>query len=217
MSKIFLIAGLGADTRIFNNIELGDDHDVTPVDWIAPNELDTLTTYAQKLIHQYFITNGSVVIGNSLGGMIAIEIAKQVQLNKVILISSIKTINEVPWYYKVLNALPVYQLVPGKLIAPFGAFIKPVFGKMSKDDLWLFNDMLRKSSPAFLKWAMRAILKWDNQTVPANLYHIVGDKDLIFDFKKINNATIIKGGTHMMIFDKAKQINKILKGILKKK
>jgi hypothetical protein len=85
MRKIFLIAGLGADTRIFNNIDLGDN-DVTPVDWIEPNQHDTLVTYSQKLIHQYNITANSIVIGNSLGGMIAVEIAKLIPLNKVILL-----------------------------------------------------------------------------------------------------------------------------------
>jgi pimeloyl-ACP methyl ester carboxylesterase len=216
MTKIFLIAGLGADTRLYNNIDL-QDHDVTPVDWIEPNVGDTLSTYAQKLIHQYFITDNSVVIGVSLGGMIAVEIAKQVRLNKVILISSIKTIKEAPWYFKAFNALPLYRLISGSLLAKLGFLIKPVFGKMSAQDAWLFNDMLKKSSPKFIKWAMGAVLKWRNETIPPNLYHIVGDKDLVFNYKNISNATIVKGGTHIMVFDKAKQINKLLKDILKKK
>ncbi len=88
MSKIFLIAGLGADTRLYNNIDL-HDHDVIPVDWIEHNLRDTLATYAQNLIQQYHITINSIDIGTSLGGMIAIEIAKLVPLNKVILISSV--------------------------------------------------------------------------------------------------------------------------------
>jgi pimeloyl-ACP methyl ester carboxylesterase len=216
MHKIFLIAGLGADTRLFNNIDLGDN-DVTPVDWLEPNEHDTLTTYAQKLIHQYFITDNSIVIGVSLGGMIAVEIAKQLRLNKVILISSIKTVKEAPVYFKVGNVLPLYKLIPGTFLPKLGFMIKPVFGKMNSHDTWLFNDMLKQSSPKFMKWALGAVLKWKNETVPANLYHIVGDKDLVFNYKNISNATIIKGGTHIMVFDKAKQINKLLKGILKKK
>jgi hypothetical protein len=88
---------------------------------------------------------------------------------------------------------------------------------MNAHDTWLFKDMLKQSSPKFMKWALGAVLKWKNETVPANLYHIVGDKDLVFNYKNINNATIVKGGTHLMVFDKAKQINKLLKGILKKK
>lgn len=217
MSKIFLIAGLGADTRIYNNIELGDEHDVTPVDWIEPNQYDTLSTYAQKLIHQYFITDGSVVIGNSLGGMVAIEIAKQIKLSKVILISSIKTRSEAPFYFKLFRTVPVYRLLSGNFVRKLGGMLRPMFGYMSEQHLWLFRDMLEKSSPKFIEWAFGVILNWDNETVPADVYHITGDKDLIFNYKRIKDATIIKGGTHIMIFDKAKQINKILKGILKKK
>ena len=177
MSKIFLIAGLGADTRIYNNIDLGDN-EVIPVDWIEPHKTDTLTTYSQKLIHQYFITDNSIVIGTSLGGMLAIEIAKQVRLNKVILISSIKTVHEAPAYFKFFKAVPVQQ---------------------------------------FVKWAMDAVLAWKNEVIPANVYHIVGDSDHVFNYKRINNAMVIKGGTHIMVFNKAKEINKLLKGILKKK
>jgi pimeloyl-ACP methyl ester carboxylesterase len=216
MSKIYLIAGMGADTRIYNNIDL-HGHEVIPVDWIEPNERDTLTTYAQKLIHQYHITPKSVIIGNSLGGMMAIEIAKQMPLDKVILISSIKTIDEAPRYFSFFRHFPIYRLVPKKLYSSMGFFIEWFFGEMNAEDKWLFKDMLNNSSSAFLSWAMDAVLKWDNKVILPNVYHITGDKDKIFSHKKIKGATIIKGGTHIMIFDKAKQINKLLKAILKKK
>ncbi len=216
MSKIFLIAGLGADTRVYNNIDL-HGHEVTPVDWILPHKHDNLTTYAQRLIVQYHITPNSVVIGNSLGGMIAIEMAKLIPLKKVILISSIKTISEAPRYFSFFRKLPIYKIVPKKLYSSFGVFIEFFFGEMNKADLWLFKDMLKKCSPVFLRWAMEASLLWKNETIPPNVYHIAGDKDLIFSNKKIKNATIIKGGTHIMVFDKAKEINKLLKKILKEK
>lgn len=215
MSKIFLIAGLGADTRVYNNIDL-HEHDVKPVDWIEPNKLDTLATYAQKLIHQYNITKNSVIIGNSLGGMIAIEIAKLIPLEKVILISSIKTSDEAPWYFSLFRKLPVHKLIPGKFFTSMGFMVKPLFGYMSAEDAWLFSDMLRNTSPVFVKWAMGAALHWENTLIPRNTYHITGDKDLIFGYKIIKNATIVNGGTHIMIFDKANEINKILKSILKK-
>ena len=215
MSKIFLIAGLGADTRVYNNIDL-NNHEVICVDWIEPNQTDTLVTYAQKLIQQYNITPKSVVIGNSLGGMLAVEIAKIVPVEKAILISSIMTVDEAPGYFKVFRLLPVYKIIPGKNFAALGPLLKPVFGKMGKEDAWLFSDMIKNTSPVFMKWAMDAILKWDNKTIPANLYQINGEKDLIFPYQKIKNATIVKGGTHIMIFDKAKEINKLLKRILKK-
>lgn len=216
MSRIYLIAGLGADTRVYNNINLSDEHEVTTIDWVEPDLNDTLATYAQRLIYQYNIKTNSVLIGNSLGGIIAVEMTKFIPVQKVILISSIKTSDEAPGYFKLFRALPVYKLIPGKLFNSMGFMIKPLFGHMSREDAWLFSDMLKKSSPVFMKWAMYAILHWKNDIIPPNLYHITGDKDLVFNYKRIKDATIVKGGTHIMIFDKAKEINKLLKGILKK-
>jgi hypothetical protein len=95
--------------------------------------------------------------------------------------------------------------------------MRPIFGKFTVDDLWVFEDMLKKSSPKFVKWAINAVLAWKNEIVPPNVYHLIGDKDMVFSYKQIKDATVIKGGTHIMVFDKAKQVNKILKGILKKK
>lgn len=216
MSKIFLIPGLGADTRLYNYIDIPEDNEVVPVDWIKPHETDTLETYAQNIIYQHDIRPNSIVIGTSLGGMLTIEIAKKVNLKKAILISGIKTKNEAPAYFSVFRVLPIYKILPDRMLNKLGFLIKPLFGQLKDSDAWLFNDMLSKNSPEFMKWALGAVLKWDNLTIPANVYHIHGDKDRVFPIKNIKNATIVKGGTHIMIFDKAKQLNKWLKPILKK-
>lgn len=213
MSKVFVIAGLGADSRAYNKIDLSG-HDVVKIDWVEPDKTDTLKTYAQKLIIQYNITPLSVVIGNSLGGMLAIEIAKILPLKTTILISSIKTIDEAPRYFSFFRALPVYKLIPGKLVTSLGFTIRFVFGRMSKADEWLFNDMLKKSSPNFVKWAMGATVNWDNKIIPQNVYTITGNKDHVFDYRRIRDAIIVNGGSHIMIFNRAEEINKILKDIL---
>jgi pimeloyl-ACP methyl ester carboxylesterase len=189
-------------------------YDVIPVNWLEPDKSDTLSNYSQSIINQYNINNNSVIIGISLGGMIAVEIAKLVSVKKVILISSIKTSDEAPWYFGLFRALPIYKLIPGKWFTSLGFMIKPIFGHMTEEDAWLFNDMLKNSSPVFIKWAMGAVLHWKNEVIPPNLYHITGNKDLVFSYKRIHNAIIVNGGTHIMVFDKAPEINKLLKHIL---
>ncbi len=79
MDKAFLVPGLGADYRAFKNICV-DGYERVNVIWIDPDKKDTLSTYAQKLIDHYKIVPRSIVIGNSLGGMLAIEIAKRVEV-----------------------------------------------------------------------------------------------------------------------------------------
>lgn len=213
MNKIFLIPGLGADARIFQYIDL-KGHDVTPINWVEPENQDTLSSYAQKLIAHHKITSGSIVIGSSLGGMLTIEIAKRVKLDKAILISSIKTKSEAPKSHIWYKYLPLYKLVPSTWLPQTGFIVRMVMGKMSKHHQELFESMLKSTSPNFIKWALGAILHWDNETIPPNVYHIIGDKDKIFPYQRITDATIIKGGTHIMIYTKAKEINNWLKDII---
>ena len=215
MDKTFLISGLGADYQLFKRVEL-PGYEVIHVHWIEPDISDTLASYVSKLIDQYKIQPNAIVIGVSLGGMLTIEIAKQIQLNKAILISSIKNSDEAPWYFSFFRKLPVYKLIPGQFFTSLGMLIKPVFGKMSKEDGLMFGAMLKNSSPTFIRWAMHAVLNWQSKTTVSNVYHITGNKDMVFNYKNIKGATLIEGGTHIMVFDKSQQINQLLKEILQK-
>ncbi|MCD8739826.1 alpha/beta hydrolase [Mucilaginibacter roseus] len=213
MSRIYLIPGLGADCRIYKNIDF-KGHDVTFVNWIEPALTDTLSRYAQKLIDQYKIEKNSILIGNSMGGMVAIEIAKLLPMDKTILISSIKSSAEASAYFPFFRTIPIYRFIPTGLLVQARLFIKYVFGNMLPDDQHLFEDMYKNTSPTFIKWAMGAILNWENTTIPTNVYHITGSKDRIFNCRKAVGAQIIENGTHIMIFDRAAEINMILKGII---
>lgn len=213
MSKLFLIPGLGADCRIYQHINL-QGHEVININWIQPESTDTLTTYAQKLTEQYDIIENSVVIGNSMGGMIAVEIGKIIPLKKIILISSIRTVDEAPGYFSFFRNIPVYKIIPGKMLTSLDFLMEIIFGEMEKGDKRLFMDMLKKTKPEFLKWAMNAIVHWGNHQANGNIVQLAGDKDLVFNYKKQKQAIIIKGGTHIMIFDKANEINKILQKVL---
>jgi len=213
MSKIFLIPGLGADCRIFNNLDFSG-YDVTRIDWLEPTKFDTLRIYAQRLIDHYQIPQGSIVIGNSLGGMIGIEIAKIIKLTKAILISSIKTINEAPGYFKIFQKVPVHKIIPENLLHSADFLMERFFGAFRSDDSKLFSDMLQDWPTERIEWAMGAALYWDNSIVPENTYHINGDKDLVFPPKNIKDAIFVKGGTHIMMYDMPIEMNTILKGIL---
>jgi len=218
MKKVFLISGLGADKRLFKNIKLPDGFKCMLVDWHIPDQEDTLATYAQAIVKQNDIKPGDIVLGVSLGGMLSVEIAKQVKLAKVILVSSIKSHTEAPWYFSVFRRIPVYRVTPDSLLTGVGFMVRPVFGPMAPGDLALFQIMLASSSPIFIKWAMGAVLHWQNNVVLPNLYHIIGDKDLVFPYKNIKQPTaIIKGGTHIMVFDRAAEINHLLEDILEEK
>lgn len=214
MDKLFLIAGLGADTRIYSNLDFSG-FDVVPVKWIPTDGCVGLESYAHKLAEFYNITPNSIVIGNSLGAMLGVEIAKIIPLKKMILTSSIKTVYEAPTYFKLFINVPVYNIIPEKMFKSIDFLVELLFGEMEQRDTGLFLDMMRGWSTDFLKWGMTAALQWNNTIIPPNTYHINGDKDLVFPYKKVKDAIVIKGGTHIMIYDMPMEINAVLKKIFK--
>ena len=214
MTKLFLISGLGADERLFKNLDLSG-FEVIPVKWIQPDPQDSLTSYATKLIQQFGIGANSNVIGVSLGGMLTVEIAKQVNLKHAIIISSIKSGSEAPWYFSFFRNVPVHKIISGGFVKKMGPVIRPMFGVLAGNkEAPLFYSMLENSDPQFLTWAMRAVLEWNGEPAPTKINHIIGDKDLIFSYKKINDAVVIPQGDHMMVFTRAKQLSPIIQNIL---
>jgi len=214
MPKLFLISGLGADERLFKNLDLSG-YDVVPVTWIEPEKADTLTTYATKLINQFGIEPGSNLIGVSLGGMLTVEIAKQIELNKAIIISSIKSKKESPWYFSFFRNVPVYKLLSGEFIQKVGPVLRPFFGRLTgTKETPMFFSMLKNSNPKFLKWAMGAALHWNGVPASHKIHHLIGTSDLIFYHSLISDAIVIPKGDHMMIFTRAHEISPIIKNIL---
>lgn len=214
MSKLFLISGLGADERLFKNLDLSG-YEVVPISWITPDKQDTLTSYAAKLIGRAGVAAGDSVIGVSLGGMITVEIAKQVQLKHAIIISSIKSGAEAPWYFSFFRTVPVYKLISGGFVQKLGPVIRPLFGAFAGNkEAPLFYSMLKNSDPVFLTWAMGAALHWNGIPAPYKIHHLIGDADLIFQYKRVKDATIIPKGDHMMVFTRAKEISPVIRKIL---
>ena len=55
-----------------------------------------------------------VLIGLSFGGMISVEIAKQMPIEKIVLVSSVCCRKELPFFMKVVSALNLNRLIPMK-------------------------------------------------------------------------------------------------------
>ena len=97
---IYFISGLGADRRVFQKLKLPEGFTAQYIDWIKPFEDESLEAYSKRMATAIDTSKPFVLVGLSMGGMVSIEIAKFTQPKLVILISSIKSIDELPWYYK---------------------------------------------------------------------------------------------------------------------
>jgi pimeloyl-ACP methyl ester carboxylesterase len=212
MKEIYLVSGLGADERVFEYLDL-KPYKKTCLKWIRAEEDETLEHYAARLCEQIKVDN-PVLIGVSFGGMVAVEIGKLIKTEKIILISSAKTKDDIPLHYRVMGAVNFNKLMPMGGMKELYGIIAWLFGVSSKDkkERELLEDILNSTDERFMHWAIDHIINWENKTVLPNAVLIHGTSDRL-----LSNSTpdySIKDGGHFMIVNRCEEISAIIRGIL---
>ena len=86
MKHIYCISGLGADEKMFSKFEFAG-HEIHFVKWITPQEKESIEAYAKRM-RQQIVHDDPILIGLSFGGIICIEISRQIKTELILIISS---------------------------------------------------------------------------------------------------------------------------------
>jgi pimeloyl-ACP methyl ester carboxylesterase len=206
--------GLAASTSIFERIDLPKDQfEMYLLEWIIPYPKELITDYVTRLSKNIKHEN-PVLIGVSFGGVIVQEMAKVIQVQKTIIISSVKSNKEFPRRLKIAKTTKVYKLLPTGLVQNVEALSKFAYGDTVKQRLKLYDRYLCVRDKCYLDWAIETIILWDRTEVDSTVIHIHGDADDVFPIKYIQDCTVVKGGTHIMILNKFKWFNENLPKII---
>lgn len=212
--KIYFIAGLGTDKRIFNKISLPENYEPVYLEWIEPYLTESIEQYARRLAAHIDEKENFILLGLSLGGMIAAEMNKIIQPKKTIIISGAATSQQLPLWIRVAGKLKLQKAAPYVVNKNSNRFIAAFIGAHTEEDRKMLAAMRKDSSRQFSIWALKAVLSWKNNKEPENLVYIHGDKDRLLSPPKGNGAIIISGGTHFMVYNRDADINKALRQIL---
>ncbi|MEZ4885291.1 MAG: alpha/beta hydrolase [Chitinophagales bacterium] len=207
---LYLISGLGADERIFGRLSFLEKQEHKHLQWVPPNG-NNLKEYALRLSEQIDRDEEVILMGVSFGGMVAVEISKILPCKKVILISSAATKQEIPSFYRFFGKLKLHILLPSQLLKWANPVTYFLFGMYQPNDKTLLKNILQDTDAPFLKWAINAILQWNNKEIPANLLQIHGMKDWVLPCPKTKNIIKIQKGGYLMVWTEARQIDDALK------
>jgi pimeloyl-ACP methyl ester carboxylesterase len=205
---IYCISGLGADEKIFANLHI-KGYELKYIPWIRPHKKESLEGYAKRM-SEYIKEDAAVLLGVSFGGMMGIEIAKQKPLRKLIIVSSIKSVNELPRWMKAAGTLKLDKIVPVSLHKYTEKIGNARLGVSTKEEKEMVRAYRKNADLVFVNWAIKQILNWKNNWQPDKLIHIHGDRDKIFPARKVNPTYIIKEATHMMIYNRAAEICELI-------
>jgi pimeloyl-ACP methyl ester carboxylesterase len=217
MSKIqvYFVPGLAASIEIFENIKLPESiFEVHFLEWILPLQSEKIENYAKRMCEKIAHEN-SVLIGVSFGGIVAQEMSKIVKTRKTIIISSVKSNQELPLHMKLAKATKLYKALPTSLLGKVNYLSQYIKGRgLIAKRVKLYNKYLFMKNTKYLDWAIENVLLWQRSIPDENVVHIHGDEDMVFPISNIKNCIIVKGGTHIMIVNKYRWLNENLPKII---
>lgn len=213
--NIYLIPGQGGDYRLFNNLDFDESVDVKYVHFETPAEGVTIKDYARVLATQIDTTSPFVLVGVSLGGMIATEMTEFLTPEKTIIISSAKTRNELPGRYRFQQNFPLYKLVSSSMAKVGAQILQPIVEPDRRKEKETFKSMLKAKDPEFLRRTIGMIINWSRAEYPKTIVHIHGNKDKTIPIRNVEYHYLVKGGSHMMVLTRGEEISQILHQILR--
>ena len=221
--NIYLLAGLGLDKRTFDRLQINASYSLHFLDWVEPHPRESIASYAQRMLNRQIAEEHRhqpiVFIGHSFGGVMVQEIARLLQQpTLILLLSSIKSHEEKPWWQRKLYRLPFYWLSIKFFIRLSFPFWARRYGYKNKTARKLFLKMISRFSNRYFIWATRTISYWQPKALPKHiqLHHIHGSIDAMFPASRIlHPVQLVEGGNHFMPYHQAETISKLINSILK--
>lgn len=213
LKDVYFVSGLGTDERVFRLLKC-EGYQPIHIQWVQPERRESIEAYAKRLTAQIHAER-PIIVGLSFGGIMAVEIAKQIETEKVILISSTKTYAEVPLYFRLFRWFPIHRVFPFKSLLWAGYWLAYWFFSLNTvDERKMLKAILRDIDPHFLKWSFHKVVTWRNEVIPENLYHIHGSGDRIFLLRFVEPDYILEKGGHLMVMNQAAQVSTLLEQLL---
>ena len=212
-THVYFMPGMAANPSIFEYIKLPENYVIHWLKWKIPYHNECMHSYITRMLEDV-IHNNPVLIGVSFGGIIVQEMAKLIPVKRLILVSTVKSKQELPPRMKLARKTGLYKILPTSLAGRIGDLEKLPVGEFTRKRAHLYKQYLSVSDKQYLDWAIQKMVCWDQETPLEGTIHIHGDSDLVFPIKNIENCIILEGGTHIMIINRFRWFNKYLPSLI---
>ncbi len=207
-NPVYFISGLGADERAFLALNL--DFEPLFIRYISPRKGESLSSYCLRMSEQINPEHEPILVGLSLGGLMANRISRIRKVKKIIFLSSIKQRSERPKRFSVFRRLPLYKIAPDRVLREVLVRNAAVTNKLGRWETEAFDLMVKESPPNFLKWGIEQALDWDADLPKVPYVHLHGDEDVMFPKRRISDADLIHEGRHFMVFTRSQEVSQFI-------
>ena len=206
--RLVLLPGLGADARMFEGQRAVVPELEVP-EWIEPIGRESLADYSRRMAETITPTERLFLGGSSFGGMVALEMARHIPAQGVILIGSCRHPRElsrlIRWCAGFSGRLPrrcngVLRLLTPcayRNMAPGGA-----------EQRRLLEEMSRSVSMPFIRWGAYAMVHWAGaEDLETPVHRVHGARDRIIPPGGLRVERVIEGAGHVPSMSHPEQVN----------
>lgn len=203
--------GLAAGPEIFYKLTLDPKiYELHYLIWLEPLALEeSIANYAMRMTEEIKHEN-PILIGVSFGGILVQEMSKFMEVEKLIIVSSVKSKRELPTRYKIANKSKIYKLFPTQIVTNFESYARFFVGKSLEKKAKMYKKYLSVRGKSYIKWSIHNVINWQQDKPMKDIIHIHGTNDHIFPIKYIKDCIKIEDGNHSMILIRAKEISEII-------
>ncbi len=178
-------------------------------------EGSSLNHYASALAGRVDASRAHALIGVSMGGMVAQELALLTKPKRTVIISSWKGPQEMPTPLRLLRGTHPERLLTPAFLKRLLPVVRWQMGLEDADDERLFDAFTRDTAIEQLRVQIAAVLAWEGPERPVpSLSRIHGDHDRLMPIGHIEDAEVIHGGGHFMVYNRAREVSVVLRKAL---
>ncbi|MBA2422570.1 MAG: hypothetical protein H0V61_05035, partial [Chitinophagales bacterium] len=138
MQTIIFFPGLATNDDLFSKIDI---HPLPRqiINYPIPGETESLEAYVKRLQSNLVSTTPLIYVGVSLGGILAQELSKSIPAKKTIIISSISSLYEKPFFFNLAKWFPFYKRLSDESLKNGILMIGRFFTNKDPEELKLFE------------------------------------------------------------------------------
>lgn len=209
--RVFLITGFALDKRAFSPMRLPGGLYRT-VDLIPVIKGESLRDYALRMAAGMDLRAGDIIGGVSLGGMLALEIAKAYDLRGVILIASATHPRYIRKRFRIWA--PLAPWVPEVLIRRLFTLLPAILAiqrMLTPEGQALLADIMGRFPPALLKSLPMMMMRWPGCRPPSAFRQIHSDGDwLIRPNGNPATLTLLPGKNHLLTVSHPESVRELV-------
>ncbi len=212
---LILFSGLAADASIFAPQKIAFPQLVVPR-WPIPQVNDTLDSCCKRIADELRPLGRCVIGGASFGGIVALGVAQYLDPLGVLLIGSVRSPTELPYYLRMARRLgPLVRFIPVSLLQFLMLPIASAFfGQVAPHFSGLARQFCNSDSYIF-KWSIRQLLEWQySPNISCPILQLHGKRDFVLPLRYTSpDKTVVRGG-HVISLTHPNEVNDFIRWAL---